>query len=129
MPSYPYQKFATGQKVQVKGSWPLETIDLIQGDQVVVKNDSGGKRIVPLADITSPVEVSSDGWFTVGTRPGFAYYIHWDVTTGGPVYRWGLHFASGEIEAFPQPFGLNHSLQPFNWGDYRPVKLTTQALR
>lgn len=129
MPSFPYQKFSVGQKVRVSGSWDLQTIDLIQGDQVVVKNVNGGKTIVPLGNISSPVEVGSDGWYTVASRPGFAYYIHWDTTTGGPVYRWGLHFASGEIEAFPQPFGLNHSLAPFNWADFKPVKLTTEALR
>lgn len=126
----PFPRYVVGQKVALnQWAYPEWTVELVQGDQLVIKHKDGAKQIIDSSKVYSNVQVGSDGWYVVANKPGFAYYIHWDNTTGGPVYQWGLNFQNSKIEAFPQPFGLNHQLKPFDWADYRPVKLTTEALR
>lgn len=131
-----YKVFSKGEKVHVGSptSWPLWTIEDIDGEFAYlskgVKNSYDyATQILPLNKIYSVVKVNDDGWYTVAGKPGFVYYIHWDKTTGGAVYRWGLCFATQEIEAFPQPFGQDHIARAFTASDFKNVKLTAEARR
>lgn len=122
-----YTVFSKGEKVNYKGSVRLYTVDFVYGDNVALIDPWGEKMIANLTQISPVVPVHSDGWYTVAGKTGYAYWIHWDETTKGAVYRWGLNFRTQEIEAFPQPFGPEVVNRAFTAADFKAIKLTTAA--